>query len=911
MRGGILGILLILSFQVSAQLPWVEDFSQGDGTTVDNGTTSWSTSYSGTGTFSVQSNQLVAENTVTEAVWTSEIIDISSVNYAEISVNFSRVVNNGFLNLIVAQFRSDPDYIRFYYKLDGGSEILFYEHISEGIDDAPTIESLSKVLKGTSLQIIIRVQTTLVESRGCFFGCSAWEPYADDYYSIDEVSVSEVTTFYSRADGNWRDGNSWSLSDFSGSQPAVGAGVYPTSGEGAIIGNGNTITINNTDETAFLEVRNTGTLNLNSNMLSITRGGGGIVENGGNIQNTNTNSILEFADPFTTDLVVDNNSGINIGRLRIADGVMLNVSGSGSIRLNNNLEFTGAGALVDFEVSTTISGAITTTGEDNQLINNNTLRLTGNLNSGTTRRFYLDNSANSTIIWSGQNFGSNVALTSNTSGSLFQYNRSGNQNIVTPQDAYHNLTISGSGTKTAQGSFEVNGDATISGTSTFNMDGNNLTLAGNLTNNGTSSTTNIGRLTFDGTSDQLVNGLSIGQIDIDALTLNKTIGTEVILFKPVRVTDTDIVFTSGTIQTNAINILTINDGVTTNNGNTNSYIDGPVVKVGDDAFVFPIGDNGHFAPIEMSGPQNFDVSTQFTAQYINATPPLFQSLLGGFSHISEIEYWNLSRTSDTGNDAACYVGLYFYDEAYSQIDDPADLIVTHYNSLLLGWEDLGAGSISTNSVRSQNRVSNFSPFTFGSSGGINPLPIVLKDFDAEYKEDNIEITWTTATELNNDFFTIERSADGLNYQKIGTVQGYGTTNIEQSYSFIDVNYDVGHNYYRLKQTDFDGTFEVFRPVYLNVPTTSTNGQLVIYPNPVSGSKHLIYLDIKGINLVNEGSVEIQILNSFGKKLMTKHLLTSEVQKSIELNLGNSISTGIYFVKLLNGSTFITKKIVVK
>ena len=85
---------------------------------------------------------------------------------------------------------------------------------------------------------------------------------------------------------------------------------------------------------------------------------------------------------------------------------------------------------------------------------------------------------------------------------------------------------------------------------------------------------------------------------------------------------------------------------------------------------------------------NFQTSTQFTAEYIFSKPPDTGNLESGLTNISTLEYWHLSRTSDPGNDAACYITLYFPDQARSQITDISDLAVAHYNASIPLWENL-------------------------------------------------------------------------------------------------------------------------------------------------------------------------------------------------------------------------------
>ncbi|ELR73868.1 hypothetical protein C900_00032 [Fulvivirga imtechensis AK7] len=118
------------------------------------------------------------------------------------------------------------------------------------------------------------------------------------------------------------------------------------------------------------------------------------------------------------------------------------------------------------------------------------------------------------------------------------------------------------------------------------------------------------------------------------------------------------------------------------------------------------------------------------------------------------------------------------------------------------------------------------------SGEETVMPIELLSFEAVVEGSDVIIDWTTTSELNNDFFTIERSRDGKEYQIVGTVDGAGNSDESLSYSFTDRNPMAGKSYYRLKQTDFDGKFEYFAPALVSYTTTTTEElMLSVYPNP--------------------------------------------------------------------------------
>jgi hypothetical protein len=117
------------------------------------------------------------------------------------------------------------------------------------------------------------------------------------------------------------------------------------------------------------------------------------------------------------------------------------------------------------------------------------------------------------------------------------------------------------------------------------------------------------------------------------------------------------------------------------------------------------------------------------------------------------------------------------------------------------------------------------------------LPVEMTSFIAERENNNIALTWETATEENNEGFEVERSIDGRNWEYVGFVAGQGNTLETSNYTFIDENPMTGVNYYRLKQVDYDGQFEYSDIVTVLFETNRPT--LQIFPNPVDDKLNVI------------------------------------------------------------------------
>ncbi|MFK7775666.1 MAG: T9SS type A sorting domain-containing protein [Saprospiraceae bacterium] len=180
------------------------------------------------------------------------------------------------------------------------------------------------------------------------------------------------------------------------------------------------------------------------------------------------------------------------------------------------------------------------------------------------------------------------------------------------------------------------------------------------------------------------------------------------------------------------------------------------------------------------------------------------------------------------------------------------------------------------------------PTTFEVQSSV--LPIELSGFNVEVANCMVILKWVTASELNNKYFEIQHSLDGVEFRNIGQVEGNGTSSNLNFYSFPHEDKSIGINYYRLKQVDLDGTF-----TYSSIVSTSNkcaDHPLKIYPNPVSINESLI-LDYEGS--VYSKTISIVISNIQGQEIKTINV--EDIQASngkIEVEL-TQLGTGIYFV----------------
>jgi hypothetical protein len=176
--------------------------------------------------------------------------------------------------------------------------------------------------------------------------------------------------------------------------------------------------------------------------------------------------------------------------------------------------------------------------------------------------------------------------------------------------------------------------------------------------------------------------------------------------------------------------------------------------------------------------------------------------------------------------------------------------------------------------------------TFGSiDASQTPLPIELISFEANIVEEEVVLDWQTATETNNDFFTIERSQDAQSWEPIAQIKGAGNSNVRLSYNAIDKNPLKGISYYRLKQTDYDGKYEYSST---RVVQFSELSPIRIYPNPTSGS-----IIIEGLNADIH---EVVVYNTLGQEMISKRWKPSSQSGRISLDFMN-FPSGFYYVRI--------------
>lgn len=259
------------------------------------------------------------------------------------------------------------------------------------------------------------------------------------------------------------------------------------------------------------------------------------------------------------------------------------------------------------------------------------------------------------------------------------------------------------------------------------------------------------------------------------------------------------------------------------------------------------------------------------------------------------------RVQETGS-----VGTVRLSYNLSTVTGPSGIGTNNLNQTRLMVDDDGNFSnggttlISPVAIDGTNDIVTFEvDFTSGqyySLGSIEvaALPITLISFQAKvYNQDQVKIDWTTAAEEGNAFFTLERSANGIDFETVTSVDGAGNSNELRTYSYVDTKPMTGLSFYRLKQTDFNGTFDYseIRSVKVDVQRQAS---YKLYPNPIQQGE---ILNI-AYSVENDQTLTISVLNTKGQVVLNHHVMVRENEDTIQLAT-NKLRTGLNLIRIID------------
>jgi hypothetical protein len=497
-----------------------------------------------------------------------------------------------------------------------------------------------------------------------------------------------------------------------------------------------------------------------------------------------------------------------------------------------------------------------------------------------------------------------VDAVTNTSTVVF-----GNHNLTVKSNgmSFYNVNVISS-TTTLGNDMTASGDLTISGTGVLVANAHTINLAGNWTDYGTGGfTEGTSTVNLDGSSLQTI--ATPGGEDFYNLTSANS-GTGSFLSDDINIANR-LRMTSGNIDLNGntvtlgnstanIGILTHTSGSLINAGYFTRWFNTSTIADGNVAGLFPMGVVTDVRPFNIAAPTTAPTSggtITVSHTYINDWRYIFVTDVDATVLLTENDsYWTV--TTGNGLTGGNY-DLRGAGTGFGIINSINDLRLILQSSVV--GNPAANGGTTTDPQVNRTNVSLTdlnNSFFIATKDAADVLPINLMSFTANVINNKVALHWQIAKEINVDYFTVQRSKDGMNWETIAKVTANGaSSNGIVSYSIDDANPYEGASYYRIIEVDTDGrqTYSEIRLVNFE----STFSAITVYPNPATGNIN--------ISLPQTGNYLIKLINANGQLINNYAIANSD---NILLNV-SSIPAGVYFIHILYGKNFETKKITIR
>ena len=641
--------------------------------------------------------------------------------------------------------------------------------------------------------------------------------------------------------------------------------------------------------------------------------------NGGNIACTSTNATTSNLATGSATIVAVPNAGTLSGNTALNIGSTVTITTSGDAGGTWSSDNTSAATV------NSSTGAVTAAGIGNAVITytksaspcsdataTRTVTVTNNfLTTGTNSNW------SNTACWGGGvvppssgdvtiSHDINVDASTNTLGTV-------------TIDASKTLTVATGQTITAGGTSDINGTLSIAGTGKYDANGTFDATNGNVTFTGTGTlelggtVTSLGTFTgvsgatvkYDGTSTQTIFPLSSKFAYYPNLSVENSEKT----LSAMTLVDGDLTFgTDHDIATNGHTLVIketptgYNDSRLIKGGTSNTVTVSYSSSSTNECFI-PVGIDGDVRDISITAASASGET--YTVVYTPGSPyggagTLFQTVPTGApinssadaAHVNNHYYYDISRSGSVNATLKL---------KFSGLTEPAsnsDKYVMHWDGS--EWDQLtstGASGYVT------ALATSFSPFGQGSGG--SALPIDLVSFEGKCENNKTELEFVVASQINNDYFSIFRSQNTTEWSAVGEIEGAGNTSTQMTYNWVDENPMSGYNYYRLVQTDYDGTSEGFDPIAVRCESAPVDGYSV-YPNPAN---EVLNIDLKLEH--NQGDdVSIEVIDINGKIIQLQQVQLTRGYNHLEVDL-SEIPSGIYMINFAGTKDYIKESRIVK
>ncbi|MBC7384292.1 MAG: T9SS type A sorting domain-containing protein [Bacteroidia bacterium] len=445
------------------------------------------------------------------------------------------------------------------------------------------------------------------------------------------------------------------------------------------------------------------------------------------------------------------------------------------------------------------------------------------------------------------------------------------------------------------------------GTLTINNAASYLTMYGTLTTTGTLTHTN-GTIAFGASATQTVPANSYARIEV----LNTS---GVILNGSITITDS-LKLTFGSLNLNGNNLTLNGTNAVISNASQVRYIKTSgtagflsIQNIGTGgrtgAITFPVG-NITYNPVTLT---NTGTSDQFNVRVIDSVTNTYSGsnptgtklssnavnrtwiineLLAGGSNATVTTQWNGTDELTGFSRSSCYLA--------------------RYTGVFWSSAPTAAAAGANPYSRTRTGITSFSPFGVGSGA---QLPVEILTFTGKKSGTNVNLEWMTASEINNDYFLVERSADAKLFVAVGNkIKGQGNSNTITVYTENDSYADAFSKqnnttiiYYRLLQVDMDGTKSHSKTITVNFDNNSHILYGNVDPNPFTNE-----LNVKLHSLI-ESATTIKLIDMTGKVLQYKNVDAISGDNEFKLSELDKLSTGVYFIIITQGDVKISYKVI--
>ena len=430
---------------------------------------------------------------------------------------------------------------------------------------------------------------------------------------------------------------------------------------------------------------------------------------------------------------------------------------------------------------------------------------------------------------------------------------------------------------------------------------------GNWTNNGGTLTQGTGTVSFGGNINQTIQGTSSS--NFYNLTINKS-GGDALLAVDISV-DNNLTMSSGDFDLQNSTIDLGNNGTIISETETNRIkVGDPSSNIGTITSTKTINNVSNFNPanlgVKITTNQNLGTITIVRGHLIQT------GSYNGTTSFSIARYYEIPNIGKL--DAAENLIMHYWDAELNGLTE-SQLEGFHWVTegsssswwtSLDGTEDTGNNIFTTASspYDSYFTTSTWYGFTWSNKFTLGsketPLPVIISNFNVNCNTTGTKIDWITQSEINNNYFTIEKSSDSYNFINIAEIKGLENSNSIANYSYTDNNYS-GLTYYRLSQTDLDGTTIFFKIISANCENLiKDSDEITLYPNP---AKNYTRINIKGKHNYNK----IIICDIVGKHIEEKTITNED--RTILLDT-SKLSKGVYNIILKSNQQNTIKQLIV-